>query len=81
MTNIAQLSVTDHTPSLLGPGGKNLLPKLCNKELPPNERLDTKKTPRSLDLNEWALVVRVFKEWPFRPEVRLFHLNLNVLLT
>ena len=71
LTQIVQLSLVDHTPSLLGPGAKNILPKLTDKNLPPEKRVDIKKTPRSLDIREWALVVRAFKEWPFRPEVRL----------
>jgi hypothetical protein len=66
------LSLADDTLSLLGPGAKNLLPKLTDKTLPLDERVDIKKTPRSLDIREWALVVRAFKEWPFRPEVLSF---------
>lgn len=58
-----------YTLSLLGPGAKNILPKLTDKKLPAEERMDIKKTPRSLDIREWGLVVRAFKEWPFRPEV------------
>jgi len=65
---VQKATALDKCISLLGPGGKNLLPKLNDKKLPAMERLDTKKTPRSLDLKEWALVVRAFKEWPFRPE-------------
>ena len=72
MTCIAQLSLADHTLSLLGPGAKSLLPKLTDKNLPVEERVDVKKSPRSLELHEWALVVRAFKEWPFRPEVQDF---------
>ncbi|KAF8812924.1 S-adenosyl-L-methionine-dependent methyltransferase [Phlegmacium glaucopus] len=54
--------------SLLGPGAKNILPKLTDKTLPAEERVDVKKTPRGLDIREWSLLVRAFKEWPFRPE-------------
>jgi hypothetical protein len=70
LTYIVQLSLADHTPSLLGPGAKSLLPKLTDKNLPAEGRVDTKKSPRNLELHEWALVVRAFKEWPFRPEVQ-----------
>lgn len=73
LTNIVQFSLADHAPSLLGPGAKNILPKLSGKDVPANERVDIKKTPRSLDMREWALVVRAFKEWPFRPEVQHFY--------
>ena len=65
-------SPSDLTPSLLGPGAKNLLPKLRDKNLPANVRVDTKKASRDLELHEWALLVRAFKEWPFRPEVQYF---------
>ena len=76
LTQIVQLSPVDHLAfSLLGPGAKNILPKLTDKNLPVEERVDIKKTPRSLDISEWGLVVRAFKEWPFRPEVRLFSFN------
>jgi len=36
---------------LLGrrPGAKNILPKLTDKKLPVDERVDSKKNPRSLD--------------------------------
>jgi len=54
--------------SLLGPGAKNMLLKLADKNLPVEERMNIKKTPRGLDIREWAMVVRAFKEWPFRPE-------------
>jgi len=52
----------------LGPGAPNLIPKLTDPSLPPNEILDMTKSPRHLDLHEWELVVRAFKAWPFRPE-------------
>ncbi|KAF8160620.1 S-adenosyl-L-methionine-dependent methyltransferase [Crassisporium funariophilum] len=55
----------------LGPGAKNMLPRLTDPKLPAEERLDIKKNARSLDIREWALVVRAFKEWPFRPQVRI----------
>ena len=76
MTRIVQLSLTDHLLSLLGPGAKNMLPKLTDKNLPDEERVDIKKTPRSLDIREWRLVVRAFKAWPFRPEVYNLYLVL-----
>ena len=71
LTQIVQLSPVDHhTFSLLGPGAKNILTKLTDKNLPVEERMNIKKTPRSLDIREWAKLVHAFKEWPFRPEVR-----------
>ncbi|KAF8902941.1 S-adenosyl-L-methionine-dependent methyltransferase [Gymnopilus junonius] len=51
----------------LGPGATNLLPKLDDPDKP-EDKVDLKKTPRGLDMEEWSRVVRVFKSWPFRPE-------------
>ena len=51
----------------LGPGAINLLDKLSSEG---EYKLDLKKIPRDFDIQDWAKVVKVFKEWPFRPEVR-----------
>ncbi|KAF8198108.1 S-adenosyl-L-methionine-dependent methyltransferase [Pholiota molesta] len=51
----------------LGPGAKNMLPGITDPTLPEEQRLSTARTPRELDLREWALVVNAFKNWPFRP--------------
>jgi len=50
--------------SALGPGSRNLIPKL-------DERVNgiLTKGPRHLTLDEWKVVVQEFKNWPFRPEV------------
>ncbi|KAJ3498190.1 hypothetical protein NMY22_g19624 [Coprinellus aureogranulatus] len=54
----------------LGPGAQSLLKKLDDPSLPPDQRVDITKAPRELSLREWKVLVRVFGEWPFRPEVR-----------
>ncbi|KAJ3546604.1 hypothetical protein NMY22_g1989 [Coprinellus aureogranulatus] len=52
----------------LGPGAQSLLKKLDDPSLPPDQRVDITKAPRELSLREWKVLVRVFGEWPFRPE-------------
>jgi transcription factor 1 len=47
-----------------------MLPGITDPTLPEEQRLSTARTPRELDLREWALVVNAFKNWPFRPMVR-----------
>ncbi|KDR75021.1 hypothetical protein GALMADRAFT_98120 [Galerina marginata CBS 339.88] len=51
----------------LGPGAYNLLPKL-NDPSKPEDMVDLKKNPRSFTVEDWAKIVRAFKNWPFRPE-------------
>ncbi|KAF9482258.1 S-adenosyl-L-methionine-dependent methyltransferase [Pholiota conissans] len=51
----------------LGPGAKNILPKLTDPSLPEDQRVDIEKSPRRLDIREWALIINAFKNWPFRP--------------
>ena len=49
--------------SALGPGSRNLIPKLTDGIL--------SKDPRGLTLDDWKMVVQEFKNWPFRPEVSI----------
>jgi hypothetical protein len=60
---------TDNTNRGLGPGAGSLLKKLTDPSLPPEKQIDVKKTPRELSTEEWRNLVRVFEDWPFRPEV------------
>lgn len=39
-----------------------------------NIHIDPKKKARDLTTEDWAALVKVFGEWPFRPEVG-FHLS------
>lgn len=64
--------ILTHSPPLgrsLAPGAQSLLRRLTDQELPPEERVDIKKQIRSLDIKDWALILRAFDNWPFAPEV------------
>jgi hypothetical protein len=68
-------ALTNFNTRLLGPSAQKILPTLTDKNLPAEERVDIKKSPRELNLSEWAMVVRGFKRWPSRPEVQHFCFN------
>ncbi|OCB86899.1 S-adenosyl-L-methionine-dependent methyltransferase [Sanghuangporus baumii] len=53
--------------SSLGPGAYNLLKRLGDPDLPPEERLDIDKKVRELQMRDWSIFVKRFDEWPFRP--------------
>lgn len=53
-------------------GATNLIPKLTNTSLPPDQRIDPEKWIREYTVQDWALVVKAFKEWPFAPDVSRF---------
>lgn len=53
----------------MAPGAVNLLPKISNPDLPESQRIDTSKKIRDLTVNDWAVLVKAFDEWPFAPEV------------
>ncbi|KAL5523855.1 hypothetical protein ACEPAG_8028 [Sanghuangporus baumii] len=53
--------------SSLGPGAYNLLPRLGDPNLPPEERFDIDKKVRELTMRDWCILVKRFDEWPFRP--------------
>ncbi|KAL5507205.1 hypothetical protein ACEPAH_6661 [Sanghuangporus vaninii] len=53
--------------SSLGPGAYNLLKRLGDPNLPPEERLDINKKVRELEMRDWSILVKRFDEWPFRP--------------
>jgi len=40
-----------------------------------NIHIDPKKKARDLSNEEWLALVRVFQEWPFKPEVRMLFLS------
>jgi transcription factor 1 len=50
-------------------GAANLIPKLTNPDLPEDQRIDPDKWIREYTVQDWALVVKAFKEWPFAPDV------------
>ena len=45
------------------------MPKLTDPTRPKDRRIDLAKVPRGFTLQEWALLVEEFKNWPFRPQV------------
>lgn len=50
-------------------GATNLVPKLTNPDLPSDQRIDPDKWIREFTVQDWALIVKAFKEWPFAPDV------------
>ena len=67
------LSDVDHIAhccrSSLAPGARTLLQSLTDTALPRSERINLAKRPRDLNIAEWALVLRAFDNWPFKPAV------------
>jgi len=45
------------------------MPKLTDPTRPKDRKIDLAKVPRGFTLQEWALLVEEFKNWPFRPQV------------
>ncbi|KAF9462341.1 S-adenosyl-L-methionine-dependent methyltransferase [Collybia nuda] len=52
----------------LAPGAQSLLKVLTNPDLPESDRVDITKTMAHLTIQDWAAIVKAFKEWPFMPE-------------
>ncbi|KAI0371169.1 S-adenosyl-L-methionine-dependent methyltransferase [Pilatotrama ljubarskyi] len=70
---LRRLFVTKNTPlknalNSLAPGATSLLTPLQDTRLPPSERVKPTKCPKDLTLADWALLLRAFNNWPFRPE-------------
>ncbi|KAJ9119071.1 hypothetical protein QFC22_003562 [Naganishia vaughanmartiniae] len=53
----------------LGMGAANLIPKLTDPSIPASQRIDPNKWIREYTVQDWALVVKAFKAWPFAPDV------------
>ncbi|GLB45068.1 putative class I-like SAM-binding methyltransferase superfamily, rRNA adenine N(6)-methyltransferase family protein [Lyophyllum shimeji] len=51
----------------LAPGAQTLAKMLTDPDRPEHERLDVKKKVNKLEAHEWALLVKAFDEWPFKP--------------
>ena len=47
-----------------------LLPKLHDKNLPLEQRVDIRLRVNHLTISDWVLIARAFDAWPFAPEVR-----------
>ncbi|KAI0330161.1 S-adenosyl-L-methionine-dependent methyltransferase [Cubamyces sp. BRFM 1775] len=52
----------------LAPGATSLLKDLTDPRLPSDQRVNVTKPCRDLTLADWALVMRAFENWPFKPE-------------
>ena len=50
-------------------GAESLLKPLTDPSLPEEQRVDVDMPIRDLTINDWALIVRAFDNWPFAPEV------------
>lgn len=62
-------------------GAANLIPKLTNLDLPPDQRIDPDKWIREYTVQDWALIVKAFKEWPFAPDVGRIRMSSRQSLT
>lgn len=61
--------IAHHYCSSLAPGSRTLLQSLTDTALPRTERVNITKRPRDLNVAEWALILRAFDRWPFKPAV------------
>ncbi|CDO76189.1 hypothetical protein BN946_scf185037.g12 [Trametes cinnabarina] len=52
----------------LAPGATSLLKDLTGSNIPVSQRVKTTKSPREMTVADWALVLRAFNNWPFKPE-------------
>ncbi|KAF8069972.1 hypothetical protein FPV67DRAFT_1753867 [Lyophyllum atratum] len=52
----------------LAPGAGGLVKKLTDPRLREEERLDVRKKINQLEAHEWAILLKAFEEWPFKPE-------------
>lgn len=43
---------------------------MTDPSLPEEQRVDVSRSPRTLEMREWQILVNTFKKWPFRPTVR-----------
>jgi len=71
---VRQLFINTKTPlqtaiTTVAPGAAILLKSLTNPDAPPEERADVTKYIKDLDIEEWAALVKAFKNWPFRPDI------------
>lgn len=53
--------------SSLAAGASVLLKPLTSEDVPPNERVDVTKRVKDLTVEDWALIIRAFGNWPFAP--------------
>ena len=56
----------------LAPGAQSLLKVLTDPNLPIEQRVKIETKVRDLTIKDWTLIVRAFKNWPFKPDVGSF---------
>jgi len=52
----------------IGPGAHSLLPKLNDPSLPEEARIPPQAKANNFTIPQWQNFIRVFDEWPFKPE-------------
>ena len=81
-SQLAEISSTDYRSfSSLAPGAKNLLSVITDISLPRDQRINTSKRIRDLNVADWALLLRAFEQWPFKPDVSTSHYHVVWKLT
>ncbi|KAI0769349.1 S-adenosyl-L-methionine-dependent methyltransferase [Trametes elegans] len=70
---LRRLFVLKNTPlknavNSLAPGASSLLKDLRDPRLPTREQVKLSKSPKELTLADWALILRAYDNWPFKPE-------------
>ncbi|RPD63943.1 S-adenosyl-L-methionine-dependent methyltransferase [Lentinus tigrinus ALCF2SS1-7] len=52
----------------LAPGAKTLIDSLAHSNVPREQRVNVNKKVRELNIADWALILRAFNKWPFKPQ-------------
>ncbi|KAG5642486.1 hypothetical protein DXG03_002736 [Asterophora parasitica] len=55
----------------LAPGAQTLVKKLTDPARPDDERLDVRTKINQLEAKDWAILLKAFSDWPFKPDVCL----------
>ncbi|KAH9942277.1 S-adenosyl-L-methionine-dependent methyltransferase [Epithele typhae] len=55
----------------LAPGASSLVSTLTDTMLPRHERVNVTKNISELNASDWALILRAFHNWPFKPQLHL----------
>ncbi|KAG6918073.1 hypothetical protein DXG01_016731 [Tephrocybe rancida] len=53
--------------STLAPNAQILLQAVTNPDLPESERLDVTKKIKDMEAPDWAILLKAFDDWPFKP--------------
>ncbi|KAI0745514.1 S-adenosyl-L-methionine-dependent methyltransferase [Earliella scabrosa] len=69
---LRRLFVMKNTPvknalNMLAPGASTLVDALTSASLPREQRVNVSKKIRELNVSDWALILRAFDNWPFKP--------------